>query len=172
MDGHTEGMGVSLQPVTMANLKAVYRLRVAPEQESLVAPVGYSIAQAHLSDDVFTYRAIYHDDTPVGFMMWDIQPPGSDFPGWGLSRLLIDQDHQGRGYGTASLDVLCELIRARSDVPQALWTSYDPAPDGARGFYLRYGFEPTGDIIDDDEEVALLRRWPDGTPTADPNSFR
>jgi diamine N-acetyltransferase len=160
-------MSVHFRPVTMENLKDVYLLEVGPGQDGLVAPVGYSIAQAHISDEELHYRAIYDDDTAVGFLLWDIQPPGSRFPGWGLGRLLIDHRYQGRGYGTAAIDLLCAEIRSSSQHPQCLWTSYEPRADGPREFYAKYGFEPTGDV-DDGEEVALLRHWKDGTPTDDP----
>ena len=160
-------MSVHFRVITMANLRAVYELEVGPEQDGLVAPVGYSVAEAHLSDEVFHYRAIYDGETPVGFLMWDVQPPGNQFPGWGLCRLLIDHRHQGRGYGRAALDLLCAQIQSSTERPRCLWTSYEPRPDGPREFYRRYGFVPTGDVIDG-EEVALLAHWPDGTPTDDP----
>lgn len=160
-------MSVHFRPVTMDNLREVYELEVGPGQQGLVAPVGYSIAQACLSDEVLHYRAVYDGGTPVGFILWDIEPTGARYPGWGLGRLLIDHRQQSRGYGRAALDLLCAEIRSSELRPQCLWTSYEPRPDGPREFYAKYGFKPTGDIVDG-EEVALLSRWPDGTPTQDP----
>lgn len=62
-------MSVHFRPVTMENLKDVYLLEVGPGQDGLVAPVGYSIAEAHISDEDLHYRAIYDDDTAVGFLL-------------------------------------------------------------------------------------------------------
>lgn len=154
-------MSIELREVTLANLREVDRLTVAPGQEALVAPVGRSIAQAHLIAKEephrrVHHRAVYAGGAPVGFVLWEIHPAGSEFAGWFLGRLLIDAAHQRRGYGSQVIDALVSMLRSSPDQPRVLWTSYDPREDGARGFYLRCGFVITGHIIDDDEEVARL----------------
>lgn len=154
-------MSIELREVTLANLRDVDRLAVAPGQEGLVAPVGRSIAQAHLIAKEEPHRQVHHraayvGDAPVGFVLWEVQPAGSEFAGWYLGRLLIDAPHQRQGYGSQVLDTLVSMLRSSSDQPKVLWTSYDPREDGARGFYVRYGFVVTGQTIDDDEEVARL----------------
>ena len=154
-------MSIELREVTLANLREVDRLAVAPGQEGLVAPVGRSIAQAHLiakeePHRQVHHRAVYAGDTPVGFVLWEVQPSVSEFAGWFLGRLLIDAAHQRQGYGSQVLDTLVSMLRSSPDQPKVLWTSYDPREDGARGFYVRYGFVVTGQTIDDDEEVARL----------------
>ena len=45
-------------------------MKVKPEQEGLVAPNSVSIAEAHFWPTGW-FRAIYADDTPVGFVMID-----------------------------------------------------------------------------------------------------
>ena len=59
---------VSLREVTYANLFEVLDLKIKPEQECLVAPNSVSISEAHFWPTGW-FRAIYADDTPVGFVM-------------------------------------------------------------------------------------------------------
>ncbi|PCH87731.1 MAG: hypothetical protein COB86_08050 [Dehalococcoidia bacterium] len=61
---------VSLREVTYANLFEVLDLKVKPEQECLVGPNSVSISEAHFWP-TGRFRAIYADDTPVGFVMID-----------------------------------------------------------------------------------------------------
>jgi hypothetical protein len=59
----------SLREVTLDNLRDVLRLTVAAHQEQFVASNAVSIAQAYFYRDSAWFRAIYADDTPVGFVM-------------------------------------------------------------------------------------------------------
>jgi diamine N-acetyltransferase len=61
---------VSLREVTYANLFEVLDLKIKPEQECLVAPNSVSISEAHFWRTGW-FRAIYADDTLVGFVMID-----------------------------------------------------------------------------------------------------
>jgi hypothetical protein len=64
------GATVSLREMDIENLFEILDLKVKPEQESLVAPNAVSIAEAHFWPTGW-FRAIYADDTPVGFVMVD-----------------------------------------------------------------------------------------------------
>lgn len=59
--------------MTRDNLTEVLRLKVRPEQEKCVASNAYSLAQAHFYPEEAWFRAIYADETPVGFMMCSIE---------------------------------------------------------------------------------------------------
>jgi diamine N-acetyltransferase len=72
-----------------------------------------------------------------------------------LWRLLIDQRYQGRGYGTAALDLIVEYFRGRPGV-EVLWTSCGEGEGGPLGFYERYGFTQTGDRVFDNEILLRL----------------
>ncbi len=103
------------------------------------------------------YRAVYADETPVGFLMLsdNIPPERTEYLGpYFLWRLLIDARSQGRGYGTAALDLAVASVRTRPNAEHLL-TSYVAGPGGPGPFYERYGFVPTGEI-DDGEPVLTL----------------
>jgi len=70
-----------------------------------------------------------------------------------LWRLLIDRMHQRRGIGTATLELLVEQCRAWGD--RALVTSWEPGQGSPEAVYIRFGFVPTGNIVDGEVEGRL-----------------
>ncbi len=144
---------VRLMEMTSANFKAVLQLKVAPDQEKFVAPNVASIAEAHFSDEAW-YRAIYADETPVGFVMLSDETLG-DYENplcCGLWRLMIDQRYQRMGFGRRALESIVEHVRSRPP-PRILLTSYLPGDGSAKEFYEKFGFKPTGAM--DDGEIVM-----------------
>ena len=72
-----------------------------------------------------------------------------------LIRLMVDENHQGKGYGKFGMEKVLEIFRADEKIQNAIIT-YVPENDAARKLYARYGFVETGDLLDD-ETVAVLR---------------
>ena len=148
---------VRLVEITDGNRAAVCALRVRPGQERFVAPVTRSLEQAATTPEGEPwYRAVYAGDEPVGFVMlsWNVPPGRAGVLGpYFLWRLLIDGQHQGRGFGRAVLDEVVVLVRA--DGGTELLTSHQPDEDGPGPFYRKYGFRPTGEV-DDGETVLRL----------------
>ena len=64
---------VCLREITQETVNSILNLRVTKEQEQFVASNAVSIAEAHFSEDAW-FRAIYADETPVGFLMLSDQP--------------------------------------------------------------------------------------------------
>jgi diamine N-acetyltransferase len=149
---------VSLREVTPENRAAVEALRVAPEQEPYVSSVSESLAEAVEQPDGQPWiRAVYGEDVPVGFVMLSDNVRVSDprYP-WRyfLWKLLIDARFQRRGYGTATVDAVVEVVRGRPGA-DALHTSAVPGDASPVGFYERYGFVRTGQIFDDEVVLRL-----------------
>ena len=63
-----------------------------------------------------------------------------------LWRLLVDRAHQRRGIGRRVLDLVVEECRSMGDT--ALVTSWEEGRGSRRPFYIAYGFEPTGEILE------------------------
>ncbi|MEO0588675.1 MAG: GNAT family N-acetyltransferase, partial [Planctomycetota bacterium] len=108
---------VTLRPVTPDNVYAVVCLKVGPDQQGTVATNSNSLAEAYVYGDRAWPRAIYAGDTPVGFLMLDLVGP--DHPeaedgraSYFLWRLMVDAEHQGRGYGTAALRLVVAAAAA------------------------------------------------------------
>ena len=81
---------------------------------------------------------------------------GRDYLPHYLWKLLIDERYQGQGFGTATLDLVVEYFRGRPGV-EILHTSAGQGDGSPIGFYERYGFEQTGEIVFDDEVLLRLR---------------
>jgi diamine N-acetyltransferase len=83
------------------------------------------------------------------------QPMDDDLVGpYYLWKLLIDQRWQRRGYGAATLDAVVGYLRTRPGAG-VLSTSFADGPGSPRGFYLGYGFTDTGQIMWDENVLAL-----------------
>lgn len=128
---------------------------LSPEQRKNVTDNAISIAQGHFSEQAWM-RAIYAEETPVGFIMLHLGSDwadGIDCPGVFLWRLMIGGAFQGCGYGKAAIQLLVEHLRAMG-VPE-LYTSYHPGTDGPGALYKQLGFIPTGEFYGNEPEVVL-----------------
>jgi diamine N-acetyltransferase len=147
---------VSLRPVNESNREAVEALEVAPDQQQFVSTAADSIREAAKEPDGrAVYWAIYADETPIGFVMIGDDVGGPDYFPQYLWKLFIDQRYQGRGFGTATLDLIAEYFRRRPEV-KVMRTSAGQGKGSPIGFYERYGFERTGDIVFDNEVLLQL----------------
>jgi len=145
---------VSLREITAETVRAITRLSVDDSQKGFVAPNAVSLAQALFAPEA-RYRAIYLDDTPVGFVMLadDSQRlPPPEHPEIGVWRFMIDARHQGQGIGRVALGQVIEQVRSRKRFAR-LELSYVPGPGCPEPFYLGLGFRHTGRV--DGDEVVL-----------------
>jgi diamine N-acetyltransferase len=147
---------VSLRPIDDSNRGAVFALEVSPAQQQFVSNVPDSLAEAaEEPDGRAIYWAVYHDETPVGFVMIHDEAGAPGYIPQYLWKLLIDERYQGRGFGTATLDRIVEYFRGRPGV-EVMWTSAGQGDGSPIGFYERYGFEQTGEIVFDNEVLLRL----------------
>ncbi len=140
---------VSLREITDDNRVAVEALAVTDEQSHYVASVTTSLQEAEEYPDARAwYRAVYLHDEPVGFVMISdgitVDDPSYVGPYY-LWRLLVDHRFQGRGVGTAVLDLVARHVRTRPDARKLL-VSCVVGPRSPVTFYQRYGFRLTGEV--------------------------
>ncbi len=144
-----------LVPITQENFYQVVELSktLTDVQKRCVATNERSLAQAYVHIDIAWPRAIYLDDTPIGFVMLsydDEDIPDPDKPALYLWRYMIAFDYQSKGYGKKVMDLL--IAKAREEGFKTFYTSCDMAGPMPYQFYIKYGFIDTGEK-DDDEEV-------------------
>jgi diamine N-acetyltransferase len=151
--------GISLREITDQNREAVAALRVAASQERYVSSVADSLDEARDTPEGNPwYRAIYADDQPVGFVMlsWNVTPDPPQIIGpWFLWKLLIDERHQGRGYGREAVKLVSDIARGQG--ASELLTSYVAGERSPESFYRQIGFVPTGEEDEKGEKVLALR---------------
>ena len=143
---------VTLQEITQATLRPILKLSdtLKPNQDKMVAPNAVSIAEAHFCDKAW-FRAIYADETPVGFVMLYIDQEKDLYYLW---RLMIGGDYQGHGFGRRAMEQVIEHVRTHPDAKE-MKASYVPIEGGPKAFYHSLGFTETGEM-DGDEVVIRL----------------
>jgi diamine N-acetyltransferase len=151
--------GVSLREITDQNREAVLALHIAASQEGYVSSVADSLEEARDTPEGNPwYRAIYADDQPVGFVMlsWNVTPEPPRIIGpWFLWKLLIDEQHQGRGYGREAVKLVADIARRQG--ASELMTSCVVGERSPESFYRQIGFVPTGEQDEKGEKVLALR---------------
>jgi diamine N-acetyltransferase len=155
-------VAVHLREITPENRAAVEALAVGPEQDGFVGTVTVSLREAAETPQAAPwYRAVYDDDTPVGFVMIsdgstpeNMKNPELLGP-YFLWRLLVDQHHQKHGYGAAALSLVVDHLRTHRPDAQVLLTSCGQGPNGPLGFYARQGFRVTGQFHDGEVVLEL-----------------
>lgn len=76
---------------------------------------------------------------------------------YNLWHLMIDRQHQGKGYGIEAMRLALDFIRTYPcGSAEYCWLSYEPENDIARKLYNSFGFRETGEM-DEGEVVAALR---------------
>jgi len=127
------------------NFRSVLGLSVFPEQESLVASNEYSLAQAYAQPECVPL-GLYIGNTPVGFAMYCLDPEDRQY--W-IDRLMIDRNHQRRGYGREAMLLLISRIRALADERHNyVYISFEHENTAAKSLYESLGFVPDGREID------------------------
>lgn len=143
--------------VTASTLNQICDLSktLSPAHRNMVADNVVSIAEAHFSDCVW-FRAIYADETPIGFIMTHTgsdYEDGIDCPGVFLWRFMIAGPYQAKGYGRRALEKLIQHLKAMG-IP-LFYTSCGQGDGSPEGFYRKLGFTPTGNHYGDEIELVL-----------------
>jgi len=147
---------VSLREVTAETVRTICKLSdtLSDAQKHMVAPNAVSIAEAHFSEHAW-FRAIYADDTPVGFVMLYIGPDDEGSPDevHFLWRYMIAGPHQGKGYGRKGLQIVIDDLKAQG--VKEFFTSCGEGEASPEGFYRSLGFERDGNMYDDEVGLRL-----------------
>ncbi|MCA1065684.1 GNAT family N-acetyltransferase [Rossellomorea sp. AcN35-11] len=144
-------MNLELREVNADNWEECVTLSVSDDQKGFVADNSYSLLQSIYTEG-FHPLAIYHQDAMIGFLMYGVDPETGRME---MCRLMIDQDHQGKGYGKAATLQLINRITA-SHGRIGLYTSAEPENVHAIKMYESVGFVKTGEIMWD--EVVLKKQ--------------
>ena len=145
---------VRLEDVTAQNWRAVLRLKLAEDQQRLLASNAYSIAQSKY-DEAAQPRAIYAGGKVVGFLMYDVPEVDDADQNVSIYRFMVDKEHQGKGYGRAALTRAIEEIKDSPGIRKIL-ISYVPGNARAKTFYASLGFVELPSKEGDWELVAEL----------------
>lgn len=149
---------MELRPVTADNWEALIKLKVSEEQSHFVASNLYSIAEAQFGYEEeghwnFHPFGAYVDGEPVGFVMYGFNPNHSRFQVF-ITRLMVDQHFQGRGYGRQIMQLVLDDFHKNEQINN-VGISYEPENDAARRLYASLGFIEPGEMVEG-ETLAVL----------------
>lgn len=151
---------ITLKDVNKQNWLDIIRLSSAEDQrnrvfEKTIASNCLSLAQANIEDN-WTTKAIYQDDTPIGFTMYGYS---DDLFGYEICRIMIDYKFQGNGYGKQALLVVIEEMGIQFKCDE-IFITFVPENKIAKQLYVSVGFKDTGKVINavEDELIFSLKR--------------
>ena len=142
---------VCLKPVSRENLDEVLGLRVRDDQKSFVSTTVESLAQAYVYSQTAFPFAVYDDQKVVGLIMMGFYEEKQYYTLW---KLLIDQNHQHKGYGRQALQLGIAFLKDQFHVSE-VYTGVSLGNIAAKALYRSAGFRETGLFENNMEEMVL-----------------
>ena len=139
---------VTLRAITAENWRAALELTVAREQQRFVAdhtPIAaVALAKAYVRAGGARWApyGIYAGEALIGFVALAYRQDAPD-ECW-IFHFFVDQRHQGRGYGSATLRRLVEMVKREQPECRSLRLVVHPENHAAQRLYTAAGFRPTG----------------------------
>jgi diamine N-acetyltransferase len=171
---------IRFEKVTPDNFEGVINLKLRDDQVGFLENNLYSLAESKVFD-YLEPRAIYDDETLIGFMLYYFQPYGVERqmgPGEGkheihsdgkdyvyFKRLMLDENFQGKGLGRASMAASLEFFK--KEYPSIAFVELMHYLDNETGasLYESLGFKSTGEVrrtlrpgTEDEYDEELVRR--------------
>jgi diamine N-acetyltransferase len=150
-------MKVQLKDVTRENWEEALSLKVKAAQSRFVPEAAVSLAKIYIKPDGDNVNyipfAIYDHEKMVGFIMHAyIENTSSMY--W-INGFMIDEKHQGKGYGKAALIGMISWIRQTFPACKEIRLTVHRENHAARGLYKKYGFFPLGETIGEEDVWSL-----------------
>ncbi len=141
-----------LKAINEDNFVDAFNLKLADGQEEFVSHPIRSLAQAYVYREQCQPFGIYNDGVMVGYVMviYDY-----DIPEYDIWHMMIDESKQCNGYGSEALDLVLDYIRTKpfGDSDRVALTC-NLKNEKAIALYKSKGFEETGEVYDDEIELA------------------
>ncbi|MBQ6798453.1 MAG: GNAT family N-acetyltransferase [Oscillospiraceae bacterium] len=133
-------------------IQQCFALKVASNQMQYIASNEASWKEAMENEKVARPFAIYCDERMVGFTMFAFDEEYEDTNDrYWLWRFMIDKKLQGKGYGTAALQVIIQYFREHG--ANNIRLSTKGSNTTALSMYRKAGFRDTGEM--NDGEIVL-----------------
>lgn len=140
---------VELRTITKENFTDVINLNVAEHQKAFVSSTAHSLAQAYIYRDTAFPFAIYANEILVGFIMLGFYEEKKQYTLW---KLLIDVKHQNQGYGKGAVQKGIAYLKDTFGAKE-IYVGVSPGNDSAKHLYASIGFEATGLVENNMEEM-------------------
>lgn len=145
---------ITLRKIDEYNFAKVIRLEVDESQQDFVTSNAFSLSQAYVMPECRPL-AIYNGMSPVGFAMYALDRDENEY--W-VYRLMIDKNHQRKGFGREAMRLLIEHIKKEAPEQDRLYISFEPTNEGAKRLYTSLGFVPDNREVDGETVYRLNLR--------------
>lgn len=126
---------MEFREINKSNYWDCMALTVDKSQEYFVADNKQSLIEAAYEDGLYT-RGIYNGETMIGFVLYDYD---ETFPGWSMSRFMIDKQYQGKGYGKRAVLEFLDYFK-KTHSADKIYISVSLENMVARRMYSSIGF--------------------------------
>lgn len=132
---------MEFREINKSNYWDCIALTLYDHQEGFVADNKQSLVEAAYEDGLYTL-AIYHEETMVGFVLYDYD---DELPGWSMSRFMIGRKFQGKGYGKQATYAFLEYFKMKHKADR-IYISVSLENTVARKMYSSIGFTEIKEI--------------------------
>ncbi|MCJ8007107.1 GNAT family N-acetyltransferase [Lederbergia wuyishanensis] len=140
-----------LETITKDNWLKAISLRVREDQTKFVASNAVSLAQLNFLEN-FQAKGIYHGEEMIGFTLYGIDEDDNEY--W-IYRMMIDQKHQGKGFGKKAIQlVIDDIMHIKENHHQTITLSYEPTNEHAKRVYEKMGFQEIDGLLIGGEQVS------------------
>lgn len=143
--------GIKIKEIDEYNINEVRKVSIKENQQSFIETVDVCLAEAEMYEQ-WCPVVIYYDDKIVGFAMYGAFGENPDT--W-IDRIIIDEKHQGKGFGKIAMKELIKIITKKYKV-STVYLSFVEENDVARKLYENLDFKFTGEY---DPEGELIYRY-------------
>ncbi|SEB02744.1 diamine N-acetyltransferase [Pseudobutyrivibrio sp. ACV-2] len=144
---------INLRKISEENFIDAFNLKLGHDQDKFVSHPIRSLAQAYVYRDQCQPFGIYDDDIMVGYVMVIYDDDILEYNIW---HMMIDEKHQGKGFGKAALEQILAYISTKpfgNSIRVTLTCNKDNKT--ALALYRNIGFIETGVVDDDEIELTL-----------------
>lgn len=146
-------MRAELREINDTNRAECVALSVSAEQAQYISPNADSLKEAEALPEIARPFAVYIDGKMVGFTMFAFDEINDDPDRYWLWRLMIGDGFQGRGYGSAALEVIIDYFRENG--ADEITLSTKESNTAALRLYHKFGFRENGEM--NGEEIVLKK---------------
>lgn len=152
-------MRYQLRPITKENWQKAANLKVAPHQVGLIEDNKDSLLEAlYVTELKWTPIGLYVDNQIVGFAMIGAENRQTESI-W-FDRFMIDQAHQGQGYGHALFKTVLNYLRQHYSIKE-IYLSVHEENEKAFPFYESFGFVNLNQTDPNNGEKIMCYSLPD-----------
>lgn len=144
---------ITFRKINQSNYMDCICLKVREDQIGFVADNARSLVEARFEEGLYT-RAVYCDDTMVGFVLFDYDP---EIPGWCMSRFMIGAQYQGQGLGKEAVLRFLDFMREEMKVGE-LYIHVELENTTAYEMYQKLGFRFVKPIQYEFDDVVYRER--------------